>query len=102
MVTKELRMRMASPESCFQAETAEDCAVAFHQWTLRTSQNVRISLHETIQIFCSGHMQPDLCNSFARLGPLNLFVIVSGRSYTIRTDFTGIASALTMLQPFTS
>jgi hypothetical protein len=85
MVTKELRMRMASPESCFQAETAVDCAEAFRKWTSQTPQNVRLSLHGTIQIFCSGKMQPDLCNSFARLGPLNLFVIVSGKSYNVRT-----------------
>ena len=95
-------MRMASPESCFQAETAEDCAVAYREWTSHTPKNVRSSLHGTIQISCSGNMQPDLCNGFAKLGPLNLFVVVSGKSYTVRPHITGIASALTMLQPFTS
>ncbi|KAF3046863.1 hypothetical protein E8E12_003778 [Didymella heteroderae] len=77
MVTKELRMRMASPESCFQAETAEDCAEAFREWTSHTSQEVRVSLHEAIQIFCSGDLSPSSCNGFAKLGPLNLFVMIS-------------------------
>lgn len=74
---------MACPESCFQAETAESCAAALREWTPQTFDMNRVSLHEAIQIFCSGTFQPDVRSGFASLGPLNLFVIISGIRFTL-------------------
>lgn len=78
MVIKELQMRMAYPESCFQAGTAEECAAAIREWKSPSSVVCNMPLREIIQLFCSSNMDPRLVRESANLGPLNLFVIVSG------------------------
>jgi hypothetical protein len=80
MVTQELRMRMACPESCFQAETSDGCAATLREWMLHTHNMHGVTLHKAIRMLCSGTLQLELCDQLAGLGPLNLFVIISGKS----------------------
>lgn len=79
MVIKELHMRMAYPESCFQASNAAECAAAINDWTLQSFSTSEISLRKAIQTFCDAEFSPLLRCELAGLGPLNLFVIISGR-----------------------
>jgi hypothetical protein len=80
MVIKELQMRMAYPESCFQAMSADECVAAVRDWTSQFVVTNQVSLRGAIQIFTSGSLSPESARGLASLGPLNLFVIVSGKN----------------------
>jgi hypothetical protein len=79
MVIRELQLRMAYPEACFQADTAEECARAMRDWRDHLPTMADISLREAIQVFCSDNLVPSVRCELANLGPLNLFVIISGK-----------------------
>jgi len=79
MVIRELQLRTAYPEACFQATTAQECAAAMRDWSTRVYTTADISLRDAIQVFCSDHVVPSIRCELANLGPLNLFVIISGK-----------------------
>lgn len=87
MVIRELQMRMACPESCFQASTAEECAAAVRDWVSQPSATSKISLHKAIECFCFDDLAPYLLRGLASLGPLNLFVIISGKTQCVAWSF---------------
>ncbi len=78
MVIKEMRMHMASPEACFQAETAESCFAELCRCTSTLNPFSSLLLRDAIENVCSESMSPDTQQRLAQLEPLNLFAIVSG------------------------
>lgn len=80
MVIKEMKMHMASPEACFQAPTAEEAIQEIHNWMPESSSFYNLSLRDGIETLCLDPLTPNELNSVARLGPLNLFAIVSGEA----------------------
>lgn len=78
MVIKEMRMHMASPEACFQAATAAECIEQIHRWMHPTSPFCSLLLREAIENLCLDTLSPESQQQFSQLGPLNLFVMVSG------------------------
>lgn len=83
VMIKEMVMHMAWPESTFQATTAADCAREAQQWLRRSAPLHNITLREVVEFFCSGVIVPEVCRTFADLGPLNLFCIVSAPLFDI-------------------
>lgn len=71
-------MHMASPEACFQAPTAEEAIEQIHHWMPASSSFYGLSLRDGIETLCLDPLTPNELDSVARLGPLNLFAIVSG------------------------
>jgi hypothetical protein len=72
-------MRMAYPESCFQASNAHECAAAIQEWASPSHATNEISLRSAVQHLCRADLSSDVHRGIATLGPLNLFVIISGR-----------------------
>ncbi|KAL1890729.1 hypothetical protein Sste5346_008054 [Sporothrix stenoceras] len=83
VMIKEMVMHMAWPESTFQATTAADCAREAQLWLRRSAPLHNVTLREVVESFCSGVIVPDICRTFADLGPLNLFCIVSAFHFLI-------------------
>jgi hypothetical protein len=79
MVIKEMQMRMAYPESCFQATTPEACATATHLCMSRAGSVYELSVRDAVEAFCADSISSPMRSSLANLGPLNLFVISSGK-----------------------
>ncbi|KAH7093536.1 zinc finger, C2H2 type domain-containing protein [Paraphoma chrysanthemicola] len=77
MVIKEMQMRMAYPEACFQAATAPECAAETHSWMSMSTSVCKLSVREAVEAFCAESLSARKCADFANLGPLNLFVITS-------------------------
>lgn len=42
-----------------------------------------VLLREVIESVCIDHLEPSMQQKLSQLGPLNLFVIVSGKSFTV-------------------
>jgi hypothetical protein len=80
MVIKEMKMDMASPEACFQADTAEECIDQIHRWMPPDSPFATLLLRDAIENLCLETMTPECHQRFSQLGPLNLFAMVSGKS----------------------
>ncbi|KAL7622130.1 hypothetical protein AAE478_007632 [Parahypoxylon ruwenzoriense] len=78
MVIKEMDMHMAWPEAIFQAATSAECAQEVQKWLLRCAPICNITTRETVESFCKSSLGPNIRRCFADMGPLNLFVIVSG------------------------
>lgn len=78
MVIKEMKMHMASPEACFQAETAEECIDEINRWMPPTSPFCSLLLREAIENLCLDTLTPESQQQFSQLGPVNLFAMVSG------------------------
>lgn len=78
MVTKEMTMQMASPESCFQASTSERCLEQIRHWMPDPTAICKITLRDAIETLCIKNLSSESQRRMAALGPLNLFAIVSG------------------------
>ncbi|KAB5585027.1 fungal-specific transcription factor domain-containing protein [Coniochaeta sp. 2T2.1] len=78
MVIKEMTMHMASPESCFQASTSEDCLDQIRQWMPDSTAMCNITLRQAIESLCVKTLSPESQLRMAELGPLNMFAIISG------------------------
>ncbi|KAK3329158.1 hypothetical protein B0H66DRAFT_14919 [Apodospora peruviana] len=83
MVIKEMRMHMASPEACFQAQTAEECISQIHRWMAPSSPFGSLLLREALENVCTDSLSPEMQQVLSQLGPLNLFAIVSAFHYMI-------------------
>ncbi|KAK3495815.1 hypothetical protein B0T13DRAFT_530519 [Neurospora crassa] len=77
MVIKEMRMHMASPEAVFQAPTAEKCLEEIYQWMPSSSPICNTLLRDVLENVIGTTLDADTLQRLARLGPLNLFVVVS-------------------------
>lgn len=79
MVIKEMKMHMARPEACFQAATGEQCFEELRAWSCQSPMAASLTLSEALEMVCRGGISEDVRLSLANLGPLNLFVIISGK-----------------------
>ena len=71
---------LAAPETCFQAESAEECYVALRIWknTLYPAQNA--SLASTVIGMCSSEMTPNIERLVSHMSILNMFTVAVGMS----------------------
>ena len=76
-----MKMHMAFPESCFQAATEDECYKEIQCWILDLGPTCCITLRTAVEDVCEKVLVQDSHRNLARLGPLNLFAIVSGESF---------------------
>lgn len=88
MVVSELRMDMACPEACFQAESAEECLSELEKWSGSVFWRERLSVASVVRRMCQPQPQTEAQASetlepapgFSRMGTLNLFTTVQCKS----------------------
>lgn len=78
MVVSELKMDVACPESCFQAESAEECGKNLRAWAVTRFWKKRISVVSVSRRVCQSMIDDDLVQEYSLLGTLNLFTMVQG------------------------
>lgn len=78
MVVSELKMDVASPESCFQAGSAEECQENLCGWAQTRFWKNRISVVSVVRRVCQNSFDDDLVMEYSHLGTLNLFTMVQG------------------------
>ncbi|KAJ5664999.1 uncharacterized protein N7477_007447 [Penicillium maclennaniae] len=76
IVVSELRMDVACPEACFQAETAEECLQILRVWSSTRFWKKRPSVVSVVRRICQGPIDETLVQEFSILGTLNLFTLV--------------------------
>ncbi|OOQ91172.1 hypothetical protein PEBR_01253 [Penicillium brasilianum] len=76
MVVSELKMDVACPESCFQAESAEECGNNLRAWAVTRFWKKRISVVSVARRVCQSMIDDDLVQEYSLLGTLNLFTMV--------------------------
>ncbi|KAK1829514.1 hypothetical protein QBC39DRAFT_262799 [Podospora conica] len=96
MVIKEMKMHLACPEPCFQAPTPQDCFAQIGAITGPSTPFCRLLLRDAIEHVCTDELTAESQETLARLGPLNLFAIVSAFHYMIfqQQNFLGVAGQL--------
>lgn len=80
MVVPELKMDVATPESCFQAESASECVEQLRNWSETRFWKNRLSVVSVVRRICQNPIEQSLVQDFACLGTLNLFTMVQGKS----------------------
>lgn len=78
IVVSELKMDVACPEACFQAETAEECLASLKVWSSTRFWKKRLSVVSVVRRICQGPIDETLVQGFSSLGTLNLFTLVQG------------------------
>ncbi|GFG07768.1 hypothetical protein IFM61392_05026 [Aspergillus lentulus] len=76
MVVSELKMDMACPESCFQADTAAECFYALREWEGSIFWSERLSVPGVLRRICQGQLDDHSVLEFSKMGTLNLFTTV--------------------------
>lgn len=79
MVAKEMKMHVAAPEACFQAPTADLCFENIQRWMPSTALCWKVSFRSLFESLCLDDLTGIMRHSVAALGPLNLFLIISGK-----------------------
>jgi hypothetical protein len=79
MVIKEMRMHMATPESCFQATTADECHQQIQLFLPARSIYWTISFRGSFESICKDELSHTIRQLLASLGPSNLFALTSGK-----------------------
>jgi hypothetical protein len=87
MVVSELRMDMACPEACFQAESAEECLFELRKWSSSVFWCERLSVASVVRRMCQPQPQAQISEEqepvlgFSQMGSLNLFTTVQCTSH---------------------
>ncbi|KAL5356484.1 hypothetical protein BJX96DRAFT_115931 [Aspergillus floccosus] len=76
MVVSELKMEVACPEACFQAESAVKCFSALKEWESSVFWGERLSITAVVRRMCQSDLDYRLVNQFACMGTLNMFTTV--------------------------
>lgn len=79
MVIKEMKMHMATPETCFQALSADECHQQIQIHLPINSAYWSLSFRGAFEALSKDSMSPIMCQAIADLGPLNLFALTSGK-----------------------
>ncbi|KIW63708.1 hypothetical protein PV04_08691 [Phialophora macrospora] len=77
---RQLRMALACPERCFQAQSAEECFMNIQWWICKTRINPESSpatLFDFIRTFCKDEMDPAARDLYAYEAYINHFAIPS-------------------------
>ncbi|KAK5797532.1 hypothetical protein VI817_003823 [Penicillium citrinum] len=76
MVVTELKMDLACPESCFQAESASACMQQMQNWAGTMFWERHLSIMSVARQMCQSPFEETLVQNYAGLGTLNLFTII--------------------------
>ncbi|KAJ0416505.1 hypothetical protein BJY00DRAFT_316754 [Aspergillus carlsbadensis] len=76
MVVSELKMEMACPEACFQAESAEECFRLLKEWETMTFWRKRFSITSVLKNICQTELTSLAVDEYCQMGSLNLFTAV--------------------------
>ncbi|KAJ5089197.1 hypothetical protein N7532_007881 [Penicillium argentinense] len=76
MVVPELKMDVACPEACFQAESAGECMRQLKFWAKTRFWKHRLSIVSVVRRICQSAIDESLVQEFSQLGTLNLFTMV--------------------------
>ncbi|OJJ85407.1 transcription factor domain-containing protein [Aspergillus glaucus CBS 516.65] len=107
MVVSELRMDMACPETCFQAESAEECLSELGKWSGSVFWRERLSVASVVRRMCQPRPQAQaseeqgLVLGFSQIGTLNLFTTVQclhSLTFHLQNSLITLPSPLTPLQ----
>ncbi|KAJ5892121.1 uncharacterized protein N7473_008349 [Penicillium subrubescens] len=77
MVIKEMRMHLATPESCFQALTADECHQEIQTHLPCGSAYWSLSFRGAFEALAKDTFSPSMRQIIAASGPLNLFALTS-------------------------
>ncbi|KAJ5919743.1 hypothetical protein N7454_009578, partial [Penicillium verhagenii] len=99
MLISELRMDVACPEACFQAQSAAECLGCLRVWAASRFWKKRLSVVSVVRCICQGPIEDALVQEFSQLGTFNLFTVVQGRAARpketlIFTDFSAAIHSL--------
>ncbi|OAL43627.1 hypothetical protein IQ07DRAFT_523819, partial [Pyrenochaeta sp. DS3sAY3a] len=75
MVLSELDVEIHSPESCFQAESAEECFVWLKTWRETLSLDCKWTIKSFVKALCRDDL--DLENEFSHFSVLNMFIVIT-------------------------
>lgn len=78
-LVSELKMDVACPEACFQAETAEECLGGLRAWASTRFWRNRLSIISVVRRICQSPIEEALIQELSQLGTLNLFTMVQGK-----------------------
>ncbi|KAL2221529.1 hypothetical protein M432DRAFT_540105 [Thermoascus aurantiacus ATCC 26904] len=84
----ELKMNMACPEPCFQAQSADECLLQLRMASTLSDVN---SIGSAVETICEKEMSTESRRALSQIGTLNLFVIISALHVLIfhaKTSFT--------------
>lgn len=81
MVFKEMKIHMAAPEACFQAETADLCHEKIQLYLPTGSAYWGLSFRRAFEVLSQPELSPSMRHSVAGLGPLNMFALASGQFF---------------------
>ncbi|GFG20637.1 hypothetical protein IFM61606_00685 [Aspergillus udagawae] len=76
MVVSELKMDMACPEVCFQADTATECFYSFREWEQCIFWSERLSVAGVVRRICQRELDDRSVLEFSKMGTLNLFTTI--------------------------
>ncbi|PLB53628.1 hypothetical protein P170DRAFT_396143 [Aspergillus steynii IBT 23096] len=76
MVVSELKMSLACPEACFQAESAEECSTLLAEWEGSIFWGKRLSVSAMLRKICQRDLDEWQVYELAKMGTLNLFTTV--------------------------
>lgn len=91
-------MGLLSPETCFEALTAQSCLFELQKWQYQTEYTSEMSLHSSLRLFCHAEMDFAAQVRFAHQSPFTLFCIVSAFHIMLFNIDADIAS-LTQYDP---
>jgi hypothetical protein len=80
MVIKEMKMHLATPESCFQALTADECYREIQTHLPSGNAYWSLSFRGAFEALAKDTFSPSMRQIIAASGPLNLFALTSGMS----------------------
>jgi hypothetical protein len=78
MVVSELKMDMACPEACFQADTATECFYSFREWERCIFWSEKLSVAGVVRRICQRELDDRSVLEFSKMGTLNLFTTIQG------------------------
>jgi hypothetical protein len=81
MVIKEMRMHLATPESCFQALTADECHQEIQTHLPCGSAYWSLSFRGAFEALAKDTFPSSMRQIIAASGPLNLFALTSGQPF---------------------
>lgn len=81
MVIKEMKMHLATPESCFQAVSADECHREIQTHLPSGHAYWRLSFRGAFEALAKDTFSPSMRQIIAASGPLNLFALTSGKSF---------------------
>ncbi|KAL2812595.1 hypothetical protein BJX63DRAFT_240655 [Aspergillus granulosus] len=76
MVVSELKMEVACPEACFQADSADECFRLLKEWEATIFWRKRLSITSVLKNICQTELTSSAVDEYSQMGSLNLFTAV--------------------------